>query len=82
MTMPGTRQEHWNEVFTTKVDEAVGWFQAMPETSLRLIRACGLAKEAVILDVGAGPSRLPDILLAEGYSNIAVLECRGCRAIC
>ncbi|PVE23636.1 SAM-dependent methyltransferase [Microvirga sp. KLBC 81] len=72
--MSGTRQEHWEEVFTTKADEAVSWFQATPETSLRLIRACHLPKGAVILDVGAGASRLPDALLHEGYSNIVVLD--------
>jgi hypothetical protein len=80
--MPNTRQEHWDGVFTTTADGAVSWYEATPEISLRLIQACHLSKEAVILDVGAGASRLPDILLAEGYSNIAVLECRGCRAIC
>ncbi len=74
MTMSGTRQEHWDKVFATKLEEAVSWFQAVPETSLRLIRACGLPKEAVILDVGAGSSRLADTLLAEGYSNIALLD--------
>ena len=72
--MEGTRQEHWNEVFTSKADEAVSWFQAKPETSLRLIRACHLRKDAVILDVGAGTSHLPDILLDEGYSNLVVLD--------
>ncbi|WP_262272075.1 class I SAM-dependent methyltransferase [Microvirga yunnanensis] len=72
--MPSTRPEHWDGVFTTKADEAVSWFQATPETSLRLIRACNLPKDAVILDVGAGASRLPDTLLEEGFTNIAVLD--------
>jgi SAM-dependent methyltransferase len=72
--MADTRQEHWDTVFTTKADEAVSWYQPTPETSLRLIRACNLPKEACILDVGAGASRLPDALLAEGFTNIAVLD--------
>ena len=72
--MPSTRQEHWDEVFTTKADEAVSWFQATPEPSLDLIRACQLQKNAAILDIGAGASRLPDALLDEGYSNISVLD--------
>ena len=72
--MPSTRQEHWDAVFTNKADEAVSWFQAAPKTSLRLIRACHLPKDGAILDVGAGASRLPDTLLAKGYSNIAVLD--------
>jgi SAM-dependent methyltransferase len=72
--MPETRQEHWDTIFTTKAEEAVSWFQATPETSLRLIRACNLPKDASILDVGAGASHLPDALLAEGFSNIALLD--------
>jgi SAM-dependent methyltransferase len=72
--MSDTRQEHWNHIFTTKADEAVSWFQAAPETSLRLIRACNLPKDACILDVGAGASHLPDALLEEGFTNIAVLD--------
>ncbi|MEE1612895.1 class I SAM-dependent methyltransferase [Microvirga sp. CF3016] len=72
--MPDARQEHWNTIFTTKAEEAVSWYQATPGTSLRLIRACGLPKNASILDVGAGASHLPDALLAEGFSTIAVLD--------
>ncbi|MBM6583221.1 class I SAM-dependent methyltransferase [Microvirga sp. BT689] len=72
--MPVTRQEHWNTIFTTKAEEAVSWFQATPETSLRLIRACNLPKDASILDVGAGASHLPDGLLEGGFTNIAVLD--------
>jgi SAM-dependent methyltransferase len=72
--MSGTRQEHWNSIFTAKAEEVVSWFQATPETSLRLIRACNLPKDASILDVGAGASHLPDALLEEGFTNIAVLD--------
>ena len=72
--MSDTRQEHWDNIFATKDEEAVSWFQVRPETSLRLIRACGLPKDASILDVGAGCSRLPDALLEEGFTNIAVLD--------
>lgn len=72
--MSDTRQGHWDKIFTTKDEEAVSWYQATPETSLRLIRACGLPKDARILDVGAGCSRLPDALLEEGFTNIAVLD--------
>lgn len=72
--MSETRQEQWDNVFTSKVEEAVSWFQATPETSLRLIHACHLATDAFILDVGAGASHLPDALLGEGLASIAVLD--------
>jgi SAM-dependent methyltransferase len=72
--MSDSRQAHWENVFATKPDEAVSWFEPVPETSLRLIRSCGLSPDASIIDVGAGTSRLPDALLAEGFSNITVLD--------
>src|SRR4051812_19244264 len=68
------RQEHWDTIFTTKAEETVSWFQATPETSLRLIRACNLPKDASILDIGAGASHLPDALLEEGFTNLTVLD--------
>lgn len=72
--MADTREGHWDAVYTTKADEAVSWYQPVPETSLRLIRACHLPKDASILDVGAGASRLPDALVDEGLTNITVLD--------
>ncbi|QRM31610.1 class I SAM-dependent methyltransferase [Microvirga sp. VF16] len=72
--MTGARSEHWDKVFTTKVENEVSWFQPRPETSLRLIHACNLRKDACILDVGAGVSHLPDVLLAEGLNNVVLLD--------
>lgn len=72
--MSDTRRDHWDKVFTTKADESVSWYQLDPATSLRLIHACNLSKEAWIIDVGAGASHLPDALLDEGFRNIGVLD--------
>jgi SAM-dependent methyltransferase len=72
--MSDPRQKHWDHVFTTKPEDAVSWFQRVPETSLRLIQACSLPPDARIVDIGAGASRLPDALLAEGFSRITVLD--------
>jgi trans-aconitate methyltransferase len=52
----------------------MSWFQARPETSLELIRATGMGPEGRIIDVGGGVSRLPDALLARGFSRLAVLD--------
>ena len=60
------RKDHWETIHATKGD-AVSWFQPASTESLRLIRACGLAPEASILDVGAGASVLVDELLDVGY---------------
>ncbi len=72
--MPVERQSHWEQVYSGNAEDQVSWFEAVPETSLSLIRACRLPPDALILDVGAGASRLPDALLKEGFTNLAVLD--------
>ena len=68
------RQEHWDQVFSSRAEDQVSWFEAVPETSPSLIHSCGLQRDSLILDVGAGASRLPDALLREGFTNVAVLD--------
>lgn len=72
--MPADQRQHWEQVYATHLEDEVSWFEAFPETSLALIRSCGLSPNALILDVGAGASCLPDALLSEGYMNLAVLD--------
>ncbi|HXS08159.1 MAG TPA: class I SAM-dependent methyltransferase [Rhizomicrobium sp.] len=67
-------QRHWDDAYRAKPDGQVSWFQQIPSRSLALIEAAGLAKDAPILDVGGGASRLMDALLAKGYSDLSVLD--------
>ncbi len=71
--MSDTKQ-HWEQVFSTKLPEEVSWTQAVPLTSLALIHLTGVSKSAPIIDVGGGDSKLVDNLLAEGYTDITVLD--------
>ena len=68
------RTEHWNQVYQTKTPDDLSWFQTRPATSLRLIEACGVAKDDGIIDVGGGASVLVDFLLEAGYRGLAVLD--------
>lgn len=67
-------KDHWERVYTTKPTNAVSWYQEHAEQSLRLIRATGAEHSAHIIDVGGGASTLVDDLLANGYSNVTVLD--------
>lgn len=67
-------KNHWENIFKTKSDKQKSWFEDYPHTSMKFIRNAGLAKDAAILDVGAGDSKLVDALLDEGYTNITVLD--------
>jgi SAM-dependent methyltransferase len=68
------RRSHWENVYGTKTEEEVSWFEERPAVSLELIHATGEAKDAAIIDIGGGASRLVDALLQEGYSDVTVLD--------
>ena len=68
------RQAHWENVYGTKGEKEVSWFQDSPTISLDLIDATGVAKSASILDIGGGASRLVDALLEQGFESLTVLD--------
>lgn len=67
-------KEHWENIYQTKKSDEVSWFQERPETSLNLISETNLDKDAKIIDIGAGASKLVDNLLTLGFRNITVLD--------
>ena len=68
------RQAHWQNVYATKAEKEVSWFQENPAPSLDLIAASGIPTDATIIDVGGGTSRLIDRLLEKGFSRVAILD--------
>jgi len=71
--MPG-RKEHWEKIYGQRRPDELSWFQAEATKSLELILASGIAKDASVIDVGAGASALVDGLLAQGFSRLSVLD--------
>jgi ubiquinone/menaquinone biosynthesis C-methylase UbiE len=67
-------KDHWEKVYTTKATDAVSWFQPHADLSLGLIEATGVSHDAAIIDVGGGASTLVDDLLANGYTDLSVLD--------
>jgi 2-polyprenyl-3-methyl-5-hydroxy-6-metoxy-1,4-benzoquinol methylase len=68
------RQAHWENVYATKDEHTVSWFQERSDISLDLIRATGVKTSASIIDIGGGASRLVDALIDEGFEAITVLD--------
>jgi len=68
------RQTHWQNVYQTKGEGEVSWFEANPAISLDLIRATGVKADASIIDVGGGASRLADALSEQGFKSITILD--------
>jgi len=75
--MKSERKKHWENIYKTKAPNEVSWTQEIPKTSLYFIYSYGLPKDAKIIDVGGGDSKLVDYLLHEGYENISVLDISG-----
>ncbi len=64
----------WEGVYQSKEEAETSWFEDRPQVSLDLIAATGITKDAAIVDVGAGSSRLVDCLLEQGFRRITVLD--------
>lgn len=64
----------WEDVFRSKEETETSWFEPRPQVSLDLIAATGATRDAAIVDVGAGASRLVDCLLEQGFHRITVLD--------
>jgi 2-polyprenyl-3-methyl-5-hydroxy-6-metoxy-1,4-benzoquinol methylase len=71
------RQAHWENVYTTKGEREVSWFQENPAPSLELIALTGLSEDAAIIDIGGGASRLVDDLIARKFRRLTVLDLSG-----
>ncbi|MDE5452164.1 methyltransferase domain-containing protein [Bradyrhizobium sp. CSA112] len=71
------RQAHWENVYTTKGENEVSWFQQSPAPSLELIVQAGATRTPAIIDIGGGASRLVDNLIEQGFEDVTVLDLSG-----
>jgi ubiquinone/menaquinone biosynthesis C-methylase UbiE len=67
-------KNHWETVYGTKASDAVSWYAPHLTESLSYIQKTGLPKAAAVIDVGGGEATLVDDLLADGYTNVSVLD--------
>jgi SAM-dependent methyltransferase len=68
------RKAHWENVYTTKRENEVSWFQENPAPSLELIDLVCSTPEPTIVDIGGGASRLVDSLVARRFNHVTVLD--------
>lgn len=69
-----TRKEHWENIYCTKQENEVSWFQQYPKTSMSFIELFSLKKDSKIIDIGGGDSHFVDTLLEAGFTNVTVLD--------
>ena len=68
------RKKHWETIYQTKKHSDVSWYQSKPITSLNFISELDMKKDAKIIDIGAGESFLADFLLADGFTDLTILD--------
>jgi hypothetical protein len=73
MHMMAGGQEHWDDVYGARSEDALTRFEATPAVSLDLVRD-HLRPGEPFIDIGAGASRLVDVLLEEGFGPVTVLD--------
>lgn len=69
-----SKKQHWENVFLTKTEKEVSWYQPKPETSINFFIENEVPKNAKIIDIGGGDSYLIDSLVELGYSNLFLLD--------
>ncbi len=68
------KKAHWENVFATKQETEVSWYQQKPLISIQFFIDNEIPKAAKIIDIGGGDSYLIDNLLEMGYSNLFLLD--------
>lgn len=64
---------HWDEVYRGREEEALTWYETGGGVSAELIARHGDLSSGTLI-VGAGVSRLPDVLLESGARDVSVLD--------
>ena len=63
-------KEIWDEAYKENLREELGWYEAVPEPSLSLIKKYALNKNEKILDAGCGESTLLQSLIENEFKDI------------
>jgi trans-aconitate methyltransferase len=72
--MPSDSEAHWQNVYTSKAEAEVSWYEDTPSLSLAMLDDLRLPPDSSLVDIGAGASRLVDGLLARSWRDITVLD--------
>ncbi|MFW9855022.1 MAG: class I SAM-dependent methyltransferase [Candidatus Thorarchaeota archaeon] len=65
---------HWNEVFSSKENTNLGWYEETPVKCLELLEKSNIRHSDLIIDVGCGTASFIINLLDQGYTNLIGLD--------
>jgi len=72
--MNNSMKKHWDEIYTWLETDELGWYEKIPEPSIKLLTKCRISKDESILDVGAGASTFIDYLINQGFKNVIATD--------
>ena len=64
---------HWDHVYA-QGETTLSWYQTYPAMSLRMLQLAGVGQPESLVDVGGGTSRLVDVFVEGGHTDVAVLD--------
>lgn len=67
-------KSHWENIYSSKNEDGVSWFQEYPKTSIDLIEKYSINKSISIIDIGSGRSRILINLIENEYDNLTYLD--------
>ena len=69
-----SRADHWDGRYLTTGSANVSWYTPDMSVSFELLRLAGTSSTSSVVDVGGGTSVLVDRLVAEGTSDVTVVD--------
>ena len=72
--MNSEREKFWDQVYSTRLAEKVGWYRPRLDTPMEWLHGLGLDSSASIIDIGGGASTLVDDLIDEGFESVTILD--------
>ncbi len=71
-------EDHWQNIYNDVDITKLGWYEDESTPSLQLIEKSNIAKNALILNVGAGSTTLIDSLVENNYTNLIANDISSC----
>ncbi|MDX5347270.1 MAG: class I SAM-dependent methyltransferase [Hymenobacteraceae bacterium] len=67
-------RSHWNNVYQSKPETSLSWYEGDPAPSLEMVQLCNVKKPDLVVDAGAGLSQFLEKMLEKGYSNLTAID--------
>ena len=67
-------KSHWENIYFSKKEDGVSWFQEHPKTSIDLIEKYSTDKSISIIDIGSGRSKILKNLIENEYDDLTYLD--------